>query len=399
MSKFMQQQIDKFSMTVTSSYCSGDTLASYQARSRVLLERLRKVDTVFNRLSVLGPTDFIPISEDLSDLEGRITETLSEDKKRHRHLGATSNGELVPDVVSRDGFSVSYFTYKDDSSRSHLSTQDGGVQLTVRGCSTGPEANASIGLKLPTNRYGDLHALPKLRCLLLALLETWHGSFGSVGSHCLQKAVSVPGDFCAGDWLYYFPFPYLGQCLAKDICWRPFHEGVLIEAAPYPLNANDPADLTIARRVREELDGFGLVWHSGYAIHGWPPDEEEWRYEEFITGAPSGRKYRVRCIDFDGYDAQRKVLLYAKLFRRLRRQPKQWGLRGWDGPVINEARRQVRAAQGEPIEWHIGLEEPADRVCTLLADYTDLTENQLKVIYTPLDLAFRTEVTPKEFPT
>jgi hypothetical protein len=395
----MHQQIDKFSMTVTSSYCSGDTLASYQARSRVLLERLRTIDTVFNRLSVLGPTDFTPINEDLSDLEVRITEVLSEDKKRYRYLGTTSNGELAPDVVSRDGFSVSYFTYKDEPSRSHLSTQEGGVQLTVRGCSTSTEANASIGLKLPTNRYGDLHALSKLRCLLLTLLETWRGTFASVGSHSLQKAVSVPGDFCAGDWLYYLPYPYLGQCLAKDIRWSPFHEGVLIEAAPYPLNANDPSDLTIARRVREELDSFGLVWHSGYAIHGWPPDEEEWRYEEFITAAPSGRKYRVRCIDFDGYDAQRKVLLYAKLFRRLRRQPKQWGLRGWDGPVINEARRQVRAAQGEPIEWHVGLEEPADRVRTLLADYTDITENQLKVIYTPLDLALRTEVKPKEFPT
>lgn len=394
----MHQQIDEFVMTVTRSYCSGDTLLSYQERSRVLLEKLRKIHPVFNRLSVLGASGFSPIAKDLSDLEERTLEVLSDDKKRHRYLGIAPNGELVPNVRSRDGFSVSYFTYKDDPIRSHLSTQDGGIQLTVRGCSTSSEANASIGLKLPTNQYGDFHTLSTLRGLLLALLETWGGTFGNVGSHCLQRAVSVPGDFCAGDWLYYLPFPYLGQYLAKDIRWSPFHEGILIETAPYPLDANDPADLAIARRVRDELDSFGLVWNSGYAIHGWPPDDEEWRYEEFITGAPSGRKYRVRCIDFDGYDAQRKVLLYAKLFRRLRRQPKQWGLRGWDGPVINEARRQVRAADGQPIEWHIGLEEPADRVRTLLADYTDIIENQLKVIYTPLEHASRSGVSPQESP-
>jgi hypothetical protein len=85
-------------------------------------------------------------------------------------------------------------------------------------------------------------------------------------------------------------------------------------------------------------------------------------------------------------------LLYAKLFRRLRRHPKEWGFRGWDGPVLNEAKRQVRAAAkagGVPIEWHIGLEEPAHQVRQLLADHTDITEQQLRVIFTPLEEALR----------
>jgi len=140
------------------------------------------------------------------------------------------------------------------------------------------------------------------------------------------------------------------------------------------------------------LDEFGLVNHATYAIEGWPPDREEALYEQFITGVPPDRKYTVHCIDFDGYDAERKVLLYAKLFRRLQRHPKEWGLRGWDGPVLNEARRQVRAAAkagGVPIEWHIGLEEPAHQVRQLLADYTDITEQQLRVIYTPLERALK----------
>jgi hypothetical protein len=60
--------------------------------------------------------------------------------------------------------------------------------------------------------------------------------------------------------------------------------------------------------------------------------------------------------------------------------------------VLNEAKRQVRAAAkagGVPIEWHIGLEEPAHQVRQLLADHTSITEQQLRVIYTPLDEALK----------
>ena len=185
----------------------------------------------------------------------------------------------------------------------------------------------------------------------------------------------------------YYRMPSIHTCLSGAVHSTPLAEGVIIETLPHLPNVSNLADLAAGKRVREALDHLGLVWHSTYAIHGWPPDEEEWRYEEFISGAPQGRKYRVRCIDFDGYDAQRDVLLYAKLFRRLRHQRKEWGLRGWDGPVLNEARRQVRAANGTQIEWHVGLEEPAARVRTLLADYTDFKDEQLRVIYTPLSQA------------
>jgi hypothetical protein len=151
-------------------------------------------------------------------------------------------------------------------------------------------------------------------------------------------------------------------------------------------DANNPADIAAGKRVRDVLDEFGLVNDATYAIEGWPPDNEETIYEQFITGAPANRKYTVHCVNFDGYDPSRKVLLYAKLFRRLKRHPKEWGLRGWDGPVLNEAKRQVQAAAkagGVPIEWHIGMEEPAHQVRQLLADYTNITEQQLRVIYTP----------------
>ena len=194
----------------------------------------------------------------------------------------------------------------------------------------------------------------------------------------------------AGQWLFYLPFPGLAKCLPGDIHHEPFANGILIQTTPHIPNADNPSDIAAGKRVRDVLDEFGFINDATYAIEGWPPDPEQSLYEQFISGAPSGRKYTVHCINFDGYDPDRKVLLYAKLFRRLRRHPKEWGLRGWDGPVLNEAKRQVRAAAkagGVPLEWHIGLEEPAHAVRQLLADHTNITDQQLNVIYTPVEQA------------
>ncbi|WP_153067303.1 hypothetical protein [Steroidobacter cummioxidans] len=227
----------------------------------------------------------------------------------------------------------------------------------------------------------------RLRQFLQALIKTWECRVGGITLYDYERAVKGQSRTSyAGQWLFYLPFPHLANCLPPDIRHEPFANGILIETTPHMPDANNPADVAAGKRVRDVLDEFGLVNDATYAIEGWPPDQEETIYEQFISGAPANRKYTVHCINFDGYDPDRKVLLYAKLFRRLKSHPKEWGLRGWDGPVLNEAKRQVRAAAkagGVPIEWHIGLEEPAHRVRELLADYTNITEQQLRVIYTP----------------
>lgn len=227
------------------------------------------------------------------------------------------------------------------------------------------------------------------RDLLGVLIDVWGAAVGGVSSRNFEAAVKGNDRASyAGQWLFYLPFPHLAKCLPPDIRHEPFANGILIETTPHIPDADNPADVAAGKRVRDVLDEFGLVNDATYAIEGWPPDDDEARYEQFISGAPAGRKYTVHCVNFDGYDPDRKVLLYAKLFRRLRRHPKEWGLRGWDGPVLNEAKRQVRAAAkagGVPIEWHIGLEEPAHAVRQLLADHTNITEQQLRVIYTPLE--------------
>lgn len=375
-----------------------NTFAEYVALSRAYLEQLQEVHPIFRRLSVLVGSEYKILRADLAGLETLIAEICGDAEHQKDIINEDLTKELRSTSLNRIGFSVSYFSHAADMSLSHLPLEQGGIEITLQGQSAGAEHIGGIIVAWSFRHCQDLSSPPILRRLIEETLTSWQLSVASTRSVRFERAVKQDGDLYTGQWLLYLPFPYLAECLPPDIHWEPFHNGILIQTTPHPPNADDPADVAAGKRVREVLDQFGLAWQSTYAIHGWPPDEEEWRYEEFITGAPSGRKYRVHCIDFDGYDPQRKVLLYAKLFRRLRRQPRQWGLRGWDGPVINEARRQVRAANGEPIEWHIGLEEPADRVRTLLADHTDITESQLKVIHTPLELALRREVTPKEFP-
>jgi pimeloyl-ACP methyl ester carboxylesterase len=395
----MGQHMEVIQLRGSALHGRPHTFAEYLAVTRAYLERLQNVHPIFRRLSVLVGSEYKIVRADLAGLENTIAEVCRDPEHWQDVINEDRTKELRSTSLNRIGFSVSYFSHAGDISLSHLPIERGGIEIALQGHSAGAEHIGGITVTWSSRHCQDFVSRTVLRRLFEETIRNWQLSVASTRSISFERAVKQDGDVYSGQWLLYLPFPYLGECLPPDIRWEPFHDGILIETTPHPPNVNDPADVAAGKRVREVLDQFGFAWQSTYAIHGWPPDEEEWRYEEFITGAPSGRKYRVRCIDFDGYDARRKVLLYAKLFRRLRRQPKQWGLRGWDGPVVNEARRQVRAAQGEPIEWHIGLEEPADRVRTLLADYTDITENQLKVIYTPLDLALRTGVPPKEFPT
>ncbi len=80
------------------------------------------------------------------------------------------------------------------------------------------------------------------------------------------------------------------------------------------------------------LDEFGLVNDATYAIEGWPPDQEETIYEQFISGARRiGSTPSIASTSTA--DPNRKVLLYAKLFRRLKTTPEEWGL-----PRLGKAR-------------------------------------------------------------
>lgn len=388
----MEASMDQILIWAISRYRHPDALIRYQKKSHELLTALRSTHHKFLELASIT-TDAASITpHDLNGLRILIESKVGVSDNPADYLNLQSNGSLGPDTLSRIGFSISYCSYEDDI-RSLLAPDKGGLNLSLQGVSAGREPNAQAILKLPCDVARDIHHPALLREFLRLFIEKWECDLGGVSLRNYLKAVKADDQASyAGQWLFYLPFSNLAKCLPSDIRHEPFADGILIETTPHAPDANNPADVAAGKRVRDVLDEFGLVNDATYAIEGWPPDREEALYEQFISGAPPGRKYAVHCVNFDGYDPDRKVLLYAKLFRPLRRHPKEWGLRGWDGPVLNEAKRQVRAAAkagGVPVEWHIGLEEPAHQVRQLLADYTSITEQQLRVIHTPLDEALR----------
>lgn len=376
--------MDQVSIWGTSRFGRPDTLGAFQDRTREFLIALRGVDQVFENLTIIGSERVAAVPTDLCGLDNLIREIVFSSANAGKYQA------MLDEVISRTGFGATFCT-SGVLPDTILPPEDGGIDLSIRGGAASIESSGSSRLKLPSHEISQLHSRSLVARLLELFVSVWRCNLGGVSLKQYEKAVKSGREASyAGQWLFYLPFPNLGKCLPPDIHHEPFANGILIETTPHMPDANNPADVAAGKRVRDVLDEFGLVNDATYAIEGWPPDHEETIYEQFISGAPANRKYTVHCINFDGYDPNRKVLLYAKLFRRLKRHPKEWGLRGWDGPVLNEAKRQVRAAAkagGVPIEWHIGLEEPAHQVRQLLADNTNISEQQLRVIYTPLEEA------------
>ncbi|WP_157994215.1 hypothetical protein [Peristeroidobacter agariperforans] len=377
--------MDKALIWTAAAYRRPMTLQEYQYQSRVVLAELENILPEFKRSWIIGQNDAQALPTNLIEMDHAIADSVFDDAHLSDYLHLTDSGRLGPQSLSRIGFSLTY-GLTDAEGQSMLSLEEGGAYLALQGTSASDEPTTSSVLELAA----PLHSR-QLRQILQILVASWPASFGGASIPQFQQSVrgANRGSY-AGQWLFYLPLPHLSKCLPPDIRHEPFANGILIETTPHMPDANNPADVEAGKRVRDVLDEFGLVNDATYAIEGWPPDQEETIYEQFISGAPADRKYTVHCINFDGYDPDRKVLLYAKLFRRLKRHPKEWGFRGWDGPVLNEAKRQVRAAAkagGVPIEWHIGLEEPVHQVRQLLADHTNITEKQLRVIYTPLEQA------------
>lgn len=388
----MDQATNELSVWTISRHGRPETLKEYQARTYATLGALRKLHSQFSNLAAVSTHGVEEVSGDVLELSRLIEAHAFSRKHLDDYLQLEPSGHLGPESLSRVGYCVTYGSY-DAITRELVVPARGGVDLTLRGRSAALEPSGQAVIALPDNTGSDLRHPDMARQLLMLLLQHWDCNLGGVSTQAYQQRFKSKAQASyAGQWLYYLPFPSLATCLPPDIHHEPFANGILIETTPHMPDANNPDDIAAGNRVRDVLDEFGLVNDATYAIEGWPPDREESFYEQFISGAPADRKYTVHCINFDGYDPDRKVLLYAKLFRRLKRHPKEWGFRGWDGPVLNEAKRQVRAAAkagGVPIEWHIGLEEPVHQVRQLLADYTNITEQQLRVIYTPLEEALR----------
>jgi hypothetical protein len=91
------------------------------------------------------------------------------------------------------------------------------------------------------------------------------------------------------------------------------------------------------------------------------------RYQTEVTGAPKGWVYRVRTgpgprdfVDFDGF--KNGVLLevkgpgYRELLKKMHGKPWFEGIE----EMIDQAKRQSRAANETPVQWHFAEREVAD---------------------------------------
>ncbi|HEY0684428.1 MAG TPA: Tox-REase-5 domain-containing protein [Steroidobacter sp.] len=121
------------------------------------------------------------------------------------------------------------------------------------------------------------------------------------------------------------------------------------------------------------------------------PDNDAFRYQERITGAPRGVEYNVNGVNFDGYDANRDVLLDAKhwtqecpLGDKCRWEPLKQAL---TDKLVDEALRQLRATRTTrtAIEWRVVDEEMALRIAAILDDGIGNSADRarIQVIYTP----------------
>jgi hypothetical protein len=117
---------------------------------------------------------------------------------------------------------------------------------------------------------------------------------------------------------------------------------------------------------------------------------EAQRYQLQVTGAPEGWVYRVRTgpgpkdyVDFDGF--KDGVLLevkgpgYRELIRKM--HGRDW-FQGVE-EMSEQARRQFRAANGTPIQWHFAEREVADLVRAL---FQNNNLGNITVTHTPVSL-------------
>lgn len=106
-------------------------------------------------------------------------------------------------------------------------------------------------------------------------------------------------------------------------------------------------------------------------------------YQEQIANVQRGIEYEVPLpgasggkVSFDGYDAERKVLLEAKDWKGF--PPKDADF--WETKTLKQAISQIRAANGLPVEWHFSKQESIGAVQNLF-EKNDI--NGVSLVHTP----------------
>ncbi|MFE7166709.1 Tox-REase-5 domain-containing protein [Streptomyces sp. NPDC057616] len=107
------------------------------------------------------------------------------------------------------------------------------------------------------------------------------------------------------------------------------------------------------------------AWKAKKSVAYWPTQERWMRYQEQISKVKRGKEYSVkdpqtgRAVDFDGWDSARQTYVEAKFGYGKQVAPDGTLVKKQADKFIEQARRQLRAANGKPVEWNFSNEKAA----------------------------------------
>ncbi|MER5572137.1 Tox-REase-5 domain-containing protein [Streptomyces massasporeus] len=113
-------------------------------------------------------------------------------------------------------------------------------------------------------------------------------------------------------------------------------------------------------------DGGDGHWKAKKAVAYWPKSEVWMRYQEQVSKVKRGKEYAVkdpktgRDVDFDGWDSSRQTYVEAKFGYSNKVRPDGTLEPAQATKFVEQARRQLSAANGKPVEWNFSNKAVAE---------------------------------------
>ena len=391
-----------FAQFVDKTYNFLSAIASIDSRFSCLAETKWLSDSKYS--AEIVPNSVAGLSKSVKSL----FEPISDEVAAAEYQRLAAGNKIASDSQRYEGWSTPSLYAYDAETESVVEQKDGGVTVNIAAgrSSCANAAGSSIVLDLPTVQDDPLVSFESVNALFLKAIkfydnpmrglvysaefraayreEKWTADEERQGALVLKS--NFEGHLNVG-WLTYIDFPPLPHLLPADIDFEVLPGGgTLIYTTRERCSAENPVHIHQAQHIHSVLKDLHLQ-QSQYALDGWPPDQAESDYEQQITGAPEGLKYLVKFCYFDGYDASRDVLLFAKLFRVMGVPENPMPNNLYCKAYLAEARRQLAAVEAgkatTPIEWHIGIEKHANALNKLFSRYQDIPGDRLKVVYSP----------------
>jgi len=363
---------------------------------RRLLLALREAHPELAYWEMLGKTRFKALQHDLADLDDQLRAAARPGKKDKDVTALDADGNLTSDSTRKTGFSFELYSATRDAGGGLDYSRPDHVALRFDlGVDDFP---AMVSMTFPAEgkaffEGGAMRAIVEaaIRALDPDVLEVWPADFfrAAVSDHQLPRRVRA-------GWFNYLRHPLVVPCLPDALPYAATRLGedrVLLSLGDKLPEPGDAALVARAAAMQAIFDRYHLnEWH---VIAGLPLDADEQDYVRQVTGAPPDRGYAVAFTMFDGYDAARGVLLYARLFKAILRgqrfdlHPATRGDRNLIGGLffVVLAQQQLAALDhvkaGNPIEWHVGDAELARTLQLLLNDWLQIPRTRLSVHHTP----------------